>query len=215
MVAPGGGDRRAGRHHLRRGGAKRQDPLSGPVLLPLGHGPFPPAAVCPLRQDHRVGPAESPVQRASPVGGVGLYLGGEGLPELDEGPAGGPGEHLLPLRRQGRGERRPHPGGHPGGGPAGRGGPDAPVLCGAGLRPVLGDGGQVLVLLQPRGAGPLVLQGVDLQGGGAKGPPPAVLHGGQPHPVGGDPPAVRAGLSGGLLPAVRPGGVDGGRGVGL
>ncbi len=68
--------------------------------------------------------------------------------------------------------------------------PDAPVLRGAGLRPVLGDGGQVLVLLQPGGAGALVLPGMDLQGGGTEPSPPAVSDGGQPHPLPGDPAAV-------------------------
>ena len=78
----------------------------------------------------------------------------------------------------------------PGGGAAGRGGADAPLLCGAGLCPVLCDGGKILVLLQPGGAGALVLSGVDLQGPGAEPAPPAVLYGGQPHPVPGNPAAV-------------------------
>ena len=37
----------------------------------------------------------------------------------------------------------------------------APVLCGTGLRPMLGGGKPDVVLLQPGGAGALVLQGVD------------------------------------------------------
>lgn len=88
------------------------------------------------------------------------------------------------------GERGADPRGDPGGGAAGRGGADAPLLCGAGLCPVLCDGGKILVLLQPGGAGALVLSGVDLQGPGAEPAPPAVLYGGQPHPVPGNPAAV-------------------------
>ena len=65
-----------------------------------------------------------------------------------------------------------------------------PRLCGAGLCPVLCDGGKILVLLQPGGAGALVLSGVDLQGPGAEPAPPAVLYGGQPHSVPGNPAAV-------------------------
>ena len=47
-----------------------------------------------------------------------------------------------------------------------------------------------VVLLQPGGAGALVLSGVDLQGPGAEPAPPAVLYGGQPHSVPGNPAAV-------------------------
>ena len=40
-------------------------------------------------------------------------------PQPGEGALRGVGEHLLPLRGQGRGQRRPDPGRHPGGGAAG------------------------------------------------------------------------------------------------
>lgn len=42
----------------------------------------------------------------------------------------------------------------------------------------------------PAGPGALVLSGVDLQGPGAEPAPPAVLYGGQPHSVPGNPAAV-------------------------
>ena len=47
--------------------------------------------------------------------------------------------------------------GDPGRSAAGRGSPHAPLLCGAGLRPVLGAGKPAVVLLQPGEPGALVL----------------------------------------------------------
>ena len=55
---------------------------------------------------------------------------------------------------------------------------DAPVLRGAGLRPLLRAGEPVLVQLQPREPGALVLPGVDRPGGGAAGAVPPLHHGG-------------------------------------
>ena len=179
-----------GCHCVRRGSAQREDPVPGAVLLPVEHEPVPGAAVCPVRQDHGIGAAEPAGLGAAGAGRAGVSVGGAAGTEPADGAVWPGGEHLLPVRGDGRGQRRPDPGDHPGGGAAGRGGPDAPVLCGAGLRPVLGDGGQVLVLLQPGGAGALVLPGMDLQGGGTEPSPPAVSDGGQPHPLPGDPTAV-------------------------
>ena len=72
-----------------------------------------------------------------------------------------------------------------------------------------------MVLLQPGVPGPLVLSGVGLQGGGEKGPAPAVHHGRQPRAVQAGAGAVRRHLPGCLLPPVCAGGVGGGRGAGV
>ena len=110
-------------------------------------------------------------------------MGGKGQPERGDAPGRRAGKPVLPLRRRGRGKLRGHPGGDAGGGAAGRGGADAALLRGAGLRPVLRAGRKGVVFLQPGGAGALVLPGVDLQGGGKAGAVSALHHGGQPGAV--------------------------------
>ena len=66
-------------------------------------------------------------------------------------------------------------------GAAGRGGADAPQLCGAGMRPVLRRREPVMVQLQPCRAGALVLPDVDSGGGEAELSAAPLYHGGQPH----------------------------------
>ena len=67
----------------------------------------------------------------------------------------------------------------------------------------------------PGGAGALVLSGVDLQGPGAEPTPPAVLYGGQPHPVPGTRQRYERTFQGAFYPAVCAGGVDCGGRAGL
>ena len=74
------------------------------------------------------------------------------------------------------------------------------------------EGSRLWVLLQPGGAGALVLPGVDPEGGAAAGPLPPLHHGGQPGPVPRGAGPVRAGVQRHLLPAVRAGRVGGGQG---
>ena len=92
----------------------------------------------------------------------------------------GAGEPLPHLRRTGRVQRVADPGQYPGGRAAGRGGADAPELCGAGLRPVQCARQPAVVQLQSGGAAALVLPGVDPEGGAETGSVPPLHHGGQP-----------------------------------
>ena len=203
------------RHHLRRRGAQRQDPVLRPVLLPVGHGPLPGAEIRPVRPEHGGGAAEPDGRGAAPVERDGIPVPGAADPGGGDGVPGAAAEHLLPVRRRGRGGGGTHPGGDPGGGAAGRGCSDAPLLCGAVLRPVLGPGGQAVVLLQPGGAGTLVLSGVGPEGRGAQRPLPPLHHGGQPGPVSPGAGAIPDHVPGDLLPPVRAGGMDRGGRAGI
>lgn len=100
------------------------------------------------------------------------------------------------LWRAGRVQRGADPGQHPGGGAAGRGGPDAPELCGAGRRPVQRGGEPPVVQLQSGEPSALVLPRVDFEGAGTAGPVPSFHHGGQPRPVAPDPARYRSAYSG-------------------
>ena len=213
MVRPGGAGQ--GSIDLRRSGAQRQDHVYGAVFLLLGHADLPWSGIRPVRQDGHRPAAQFAGRAAAGIEGVGLSVGGEGVQKSDYRPLWRTGEYLLPLRRKGRGERRPDSGHYPGGGAAGRGGPHAPVLRGTGLRALFRGGEQDVVLLQPGGAGALVLQGVDPEEGGTQCPLPPLYHAGQSGPLPQGYPALCPQLQRRVLPPVCAGRVGGGRGTGV
>ena len=81
--------------------------------------------------------------------------------------------------------------------------------------PVLGGGKQAVVLLQPGESRPLVLPGVDSEGGGKKGAAAVLCHDGQPQPLPCHAGALPHPVPGGLLPPVCAGGVGERRGPGV
>ena len=84
---------------------------------------------------------------------------GSGGGESVAGPLQRAGKPLFALWRAGRVQRGADPGEHPGRGAAGRGGANAPVLRGAGHRPVQRAGEPAVVQLQPGEPPALVLSG--------------------------------------------------------
>ena len=182
------------------------------VLLLLGYDLLRSKELRPVRQVRAGGAAESVAGAEAHSSGDGVPDSGAAVPEPDRRVSWTAAEYLLSVRRAGRAVRRPGPGDHPGGGPAGRGGADAPLLCGAGVRPVFGGGEPAVVLLQPGEPRPLVLSGVGSEGTGEECAAAVLYHEGQPRTVPGDHPAVRGHVSGGLLPPVYSGGVGPGGG---
>ena len=124
---------------------------------PLEHGDFQRGAVRLVRQDHRE-PAAQRGPEPPGLGAVGAdYRGTPVRKQADYFRRPGAGEHLLPVRRPGRELLYADPGHYPGRGPAGRGGAHAPVLRGTGPCPVLHQGKQDMVQLQPGRPRTLVL----------------------------------------------------------
>ena len=152
-------------HYLRRCRAQRQDAVHRSFLFLLGHELLSGQNLCPVRQVHSLGAAQSSQRPAAYLKTAWFFLPGTHLPQSAHRHHGPPKKHILPLRRPGRALGRPGTGNHPCRSPAGRGGSDAPLLCRAGVRPVLGGGEQAVVLLQPGEPRPLVLPGVDPKSG--------------------------------------------------
>ena len=164
-------------HFVRGGGAQRQNPVHRTVLLLLGQHLLSGADLCPVRQDSVLSAAQSAGGPAAPAAAHGIRLPGAGIPQPAHRLSGPEKQHLLPLRRAGRALRRPgFRASTLGRGPAGRGGTHAPLLCGAGMRPVFRRGEPPVVLLQPRRALPLVLPGMGAEGQGKRGFTPDLYH---------------------------------------
>ena len=167
-----------GGHRLRRGGTVRENPGHGTGVLPVGHELLPKPEVRSLREDHRLPPAKRAVGDSAEAGSFGGNLPGEADGKSGHSEAVGAGESVLHLRRSGRKLRVSDSGHYLCRNPSGRNRPDAPLLRGAGLRPVLRGGKPALVQLQPGRAGALVLQNLDSGGGKAELPAAPIYHGG-------------------------------------
>ena len=144
-------------HYLRWGGPQRKDVLHGAVIFPVGAELLSRAAVGPVRQN-----GGSPAAESADGAGAAAAAhrhGGNGKPQRRDADRDlwRAYEPLSHFRRPGRVQRGADSGYHAGGRSAGRGGADAPLLCGAGCRPVQCAGKQAVVQLQPGGTGALVL----------------------------------------------------------
>ena len=69
----------------------------------LGHGPLPGAEIRPVRPEHGGGAAEPDGRGAAPVERDGIPVPGAADPGGGDGVPGAAAEHLLPVRRRGRG----------------------------------------------------------------------------------------------------------------